>query len=130
MNEIYLSGRVTAMSNVNSQAEGSAAHCILQISVAHRTRAGEARSETFAVHAWNNLARWAQNSIALGSSLMIRGYLSLYGSGDKRRAEATATHFFRCMEGMPVPVSLAVKKEEPPQQEGGEADGRELADHP
>ena len=130
MNEISLSGRITAMSKGDVQPNDSAAHCILRISVGHRTRSGETRMEVFTVHAWNKLAHWAQNNIALGNYVLIRGYISLYGAASNRRTDITATHIFRCMEDESMLVPLAMKEKEVPQQEGGEADGRELANHP
>ena len=75
MNRVFLSGMVTS-APVLRMEPGEIPHLTFGLSVRHRTRAGEFRSETYRVSAWYNAARWGAEKLSRGQITGIQGYLT------------------------------------------------------
>lgn len=75
MNRVFLSGMVMS-APVLRMEPGEIPHLTFALSVRHRTRAGEFRSETYRVSAWYNAARWGAEHLARGQVIGVQGYLT------------------------------------------------------
>ena len=75
MNRVFLSGMVTS-APVLQMEPGEIPHLTFALSVRHRTRAGEFRSETYRVSAWYSAARWGAEHLARGQVIGVQGYLT------------------------------------------------------
>ena len=75
MNRVFLSGMVMS-APVLRMEPGEIPHLTFALSVRHRTRAGEFRSETYRVSAWYNAARWGAERLSRGQIAGIQGYLT------------------------------------------------------
>ena len=75
MNRVFLSGMVTSVPVLRMEP-GEVPHLTFGLSVRHRTRAGEFRSETYRVSAWYNAARWGAEKLSRGQITGIQGYLT------------------------------------------------------
>ena len=75
MNRVFLSGMVTS-APVLRMEPGEIPHLTFALSVRHRTRAGEFRSETYRVSAWYSAARWGAEHLARGQVIGVQGYLT------------------------------------------------------
>ena len=75
MNRVFLSGIVMS-APVLRMEPGEIPHLTFALSVRHRTRAGEFRSETYRVSAWYNAARWGAEHLARGQVIGVQGYLT------------------------------------------------------
>ena len=75
MNRVFLSGMVMSAPVLRMES-GEIPHLTFGLSVRHRTRAGEFRSETYRVSAWYNAARWGAEKLSRGQITGIQGYLT------------------------------------------------------
>ena len=75
MNRVFLSGMVTSVPVLRMES-GEIPHLTFALSVRHRTRAGEFRSETYRVSAWYSAARWGAEHLARGQVIGVQGYLT------------------------------------------------------
>ena len=75
MNNVFLSGMVTSVPVLRMES-GEIPHLTFGLSVRHRTRAGEFRSETYRVSAWYSAARWGAEHLARGQVIGVQGYLT------------------------------------------------------
>ena len=75
MNNVFLSGMVTSVPVLRMES-GEIPHLTFGLSVRHRTRAGEFRSETYRVSAWYNAARWGAEKLSRGQVIGVQGYLT------------------------------------------------------
>ena len=75
MNRVFLSGMVTSVPVLRMES-GEIPHLTFGLSVRHRTRAGEFRSETYRVSAWYSAARWGAEHLARGQVIGVQGYLT------------------------------------------------------
>ena len=75
MNNVFLSGMVTSVPVLRMES-GEIPHLTFGLSVRHRTRAGEFRSETYRVSAWYSVARWGAEHLARGQVIGVQGYLT------------------------------------------------------
>ena len=75
MNRVFLSGMVTS-APVLRMEPGEIPHLTFALSVRHRTRAGEFRSETYRMSAWYSAARWGAEHLARGQVIGVQGYLT------------------------------------------------------
>ena len=75
MNRVFLSGMVTS-APVLRMEPGEIPHLTFALSVRHRTRAGEFRSETYRMSAWYSAARWGAEHLTRGQVIGVQGYLT------------------------------------------------------
>ena len=75
MNSVFLSGMVTSVPVLRMES-GEIPHLTFGLSVRHRTRAGEFRSEAYRVSAWYSAARWGAEKLSRGQITGIQGYLT------------------------------------------------------
>ena len=75
MNRVFLSGMVTSVPVLRMES-GEIPHLTFGLSVRHRTRAGEFRSETYRVSAWYSAARWGAEHLARGQVIGVQWYLT------------------------------------------------------
>lgn len=75
MNSVFLSGMVTSVPVLRMEP-GEIPHLTFGLSVRHRTRAGEFRSEIYRVSAWYSVARWGAEHLARGQVIGVQGYLT------------------------------------------------------
>ena len=75
MNRVFLSGMVMSAPVLRMES-GEIPHLTFGLSVRHRTRAGEFRSETYRVSAWYSAARWGAERLSRGQIAGIQGYLT------------------------------------------------------
>lgn len=75
MNKVYLTGMIAGTPTLRMES-GEVPHLIFSVSVRHKTRSGEQRSESYRVSAWNNCARWGSEHLEQGQIIGLQGYLS------------------------------------------------------
>lgn len=75
MNKVYISGMITEKSELRMEP-GDIPHLILHLSVRHKIRSGELRSEVYRVNAWRNMARWGVDNLHRGQIIGVQGYLT------------------------------------------------------
>lgn len=84
MNKAFLSGMIMDTSALRMEAD-EVPHLTFGLSVRHRTRAGELRSEIYSINAWRNVAKWGSEKLSRGQIVCIQGYLTqrkLTGEGE------------------------------------------------
>ncbi len=75
MNKVFISGMIADKPELRMET-GEVPHLILNLSVRHRTRAGELRSEIYRVSAWHNTAKWGAENLSKGQIIGVQGYLT------------------------------------------------------
>lgn len=75
MNKVFISGKIADQPELRTES-GEVPHLVLNLSVRHRTRAGEARSEIYRVSAWHNAAKWGAENLNKGQIIGVQGYLT------------------------------------------------------
>ena len=90
MNRLYIDGMI-ASEPVFEMEPGEVPHLTFRLSVRHKTRSGEMRSEFYRVSAWHKTALWAQARLRRGQLVSVAGYLT---QRTVQRAEET----LRCAE--------------------------------
>ena len=75
MNKVFISGMITEKSELRMEP-GDIPHLILHLSVRHKIRSGEFRSEIYRVSAWRNMARWGVDNLRRGQIIGVQGCLT------------------------------------------------------
>jgi len=91
MNKVFISGKITQQPVLRMEG-GEIPHLMLEVSVGHKKRNGEIRSENYRVSAWNRVAEWGVANLRRGQVIAIQGYLS-QTSGETVVTEVTAEEF-------------------------------------
>lgn len=74
MNKVYISGKLVEQPIL--RMEGKNPHLTLTLRVAHKTRAGERKTEDYPVNAWNRAAQWGMANLERGQVVALQGYLT------------------------------------------------------
>lgn len=74
VNKVFLSGVVDG--RVEDIGRGGRAHVVFDIRVEHRTRAGEVKSESYRINAWNRCAEYCLENLSTGMRVALQGRLS------------------------------------------------------
>lgn len=75
MNKVFISGMIAEKSELRMEP-GDIPHLILHLSVRHKVRSGELRSEVYRVSAWRNVAQWGAENLSKGQIVGVQGYLT------------------------------------------------------
>lgn len=75
MNKVFISGMITEKSELRMEP-GEIPHLILHLSVRHKVKSGELRSEVYRVSAWRNTAKWGAENLSKGQIIGVQGYLT------------------------------------------------------
>ena len=75
MNNVSISGYIMDEPELREE-QGGIAHLVFNLSVRHKTRAGEIRKESYRVSAWYKTAQWGISNLAKGQLVAIQGYLT------------------------------------------------------
>ena len=75
MNKVFISGMITEKPELRIEP-GEIPHLILHLSVRHKVKRGELRSEVYRVSAWRNTAKWGAENLSKGQVIGVQGYLT------------------------------------------------------
>lgn len=75
MNKVFLTGMIAETPTLRMES-GEVPHLTMGLSVRHKTRSGEVRSELYRISAWNNCARWGSDHLKWGQIIGVQGYLT------------------------------------------------------
>ena len=118
MNRLYIDGKI-ASEPVFKMESGEVPHLTFRLSVRHKTRSGEMRSEFYRVSAWYKTAIWAQDKLQRGQIVSVAGYLTqrtVFCSPETLRTAEIVAEQFQLLK----PLG---KAKDAPAQENPSADG-------
>lgn len=75
MNKVFISGMIAEKSELRMEP-GDIPHLILHLSVRHKVKNGELRSEIYRISAWHNTAKWGAANLNQGQVIGVQGYLT------------------------------------------------------
>ena len=75
MNKVFLSGMITEKPELRMEP-GEILHLVLHLSVRHKVKSGEFRTEVYRVSAWYNVAKWGAENLSKGQIVGVQGYLT------------------------------------------------------
>ena len=75
MNKVFISGMITEKPELRMEP-GDIPHLILHLSVRHKIKSGELRSEVYRVSAWHSTAKWGAENLNKGQIVGVQGYLT------------------------------------------------------
>lgn len=112
MNRLYIDGMI-ASEPVFKMEPVEVPHLTFRLSVRHKTRSGEMRSEFYRVSAWHKTAIWAQDKLQRGQIISVAGYLT---QRTVQRAEETLRYTEIIAEQFQLLKSLGRTKDAPAQE--------------
>lgn len=75
MNKVFISGMIAGKPELKMEP-GEIPHLVLRLSIRHKLKSGEVRSELYRVSAWHNTARWGAENLDKGQVIGVQGYLT------------------------------------------------------